>query len=42
MNITIDKKYNFRKDAVPLIKQENHQIYWIGTASDSTFRHNIY
>ena len=35
MNITIDKKYDFRRDAVPLIKQESHQIYWIGTASDS-------
>ena len=42
MNIDINKKYNLIKDVVPLIEKKLHQIYWIGTTSQTALRNNIY
>ena len=42
IEVTINKKYNLSKDAVPLIERGHHKIYWVGTTSDKALRSNIY
>ncbi len=41
-NITISQKYNLTKDAVLLIDNGDHKIYWVGTTSEKALRSNIY
>ncbi len=36
------KKYDLTKDAVLLFSEGGHEIYWIGTATNTTLRNNIY
>lgn len=36
------KKYNLAKEPVPLYSKNGHEIYWIGAATPTTLRNNIY
>ncbi len=36
------KKYNLTKEPVPLFNKDGHEIYWVGAATTTTLRNNIY
>jgi len=36
------KKYNLAKEPVPLFNKDGHEIYWVGAATTTTLRNNIY
>ncbi|SFV57379.1 beta-lactamase domain protein [hydrothermal vent metagenome] len=40
--IEINKKYDLTKDAVLLLEDGQHKIYWVGTTSSKALRSNIY
>jgi len=42
MDKSINNKFNLIKDAVLLIDEGDHKIYWVGTTSEKALRSNIY
>jgi len=42
IDLNLNKKYDFSKDAVLLLEKGHHKIYWVGTTSNKALRSNIY